>query len=407
MKRFNMKNSLFICALILIQAAVLTSCTKGRSGKVLDDEKEIHIRVWETKNGVDNFIKQAGKIYSERNPNVKIDYIHVPLNDMIPMLEKDGPAGLGADIIASPHDNLGNLVSKKLVVPTEDSQDISRKVLGACSKALTYNGKMYGYPACAETYALFYNKRLISESEVPKTWDELIHWVQNFNRTHKNQLGFVMDVTNGYYSILFTTGDGNRLYGESGTDANNPCMNTPAAVRGLKLFQSLRSKLNLEGIELGSSACDGMFSSGNAAMHITGLWNVSTFTNAGIDFGVAPLPSLPGESKPASSFSGTRGMFVTSYSKHPKEAAEFADFLLTPEMQKLRFELTGVLPAINIAVDSRYITGFLNQLDVAFPMPSIPAMSKFWGEFGGTLWRIWNGADVETELNSMNSKIRG
>ena len=109
MKRFNMKNSLFICALILIQAAVLTSCTKGRSGKVLDDEKEIHIRVWETKNGVDNFIKQAGKIYSERNPNVKIDYIHVPLNDMIPMLEKDGPAGLGADIIASPHDNLGNL----------------------------------------------------------------------------------------------------------------------------------------------------------------------------------------------------------------------------------------------------------------------------------------------------------
>ena len=407
MKRFNMTKKLYIFALILIQTAVLTSCTKGRSGKVLDNEKEIHIRVWETKNGVDNFIKQAGKIYSEKNPNVKIDYIHLALNDMIPMLEKDGPAGIGADIISAAHDNLGTLVSKKLIVPTENPQDVQKKVLGACSKALTYNGKMYGYPVCAETYALFYNKKLISESEVPKTWDELIRWVQNFNSTHKNQLGFVMDVTNGYYSILFTTGDGNRLYGESGTDANNPCMNTPAAVRGLKLFQSLRSKLNLEGIELGSSACDGMFSSGNAAMHITGLWNVSTFTNAGIDFGVAPLPSLPGELKPASSFSGTRGMFVTSYSKHPKEASEFADFLLSPEMQKLRFELTGALPATSVTVNSRYMEGFLKQLDVAFPMPSIPAMSKFWGEFGGTLWRIWNGADVESELNSMNQKIRG
>ena len=336
-----------------------------------------------------------------------IDYIHVGLNDMIPILEKDGPAGIGADIIASPHDNLGKLVSKNLVLPTENPREITKQVLGACSKALTYNGKMYGYPACAETYALFYNKKLISESEVPKTWEDLITWVQRFNRTHKNQLGFVMDVSNGYYSILFTTAEGNRLYGESGTEASNPCMNTPSAVRGLKLFQSLRSKLNLEGIELGTAACDGMFSSGNAAMHITGLWNVSTFENAGIDFGVAPLPSLPGESKPASSFSGTRGMFVTTYSRHPKEAADFAAFLLTPEMQQLRFECTGVLPATNINVESRYMSGFLQQLDVAFPMPSIPAMSKFWGEIGGTLWRIWNGADVNTELDALNVKIRG
>lgn len=405
MKRFG-KTTKYIFALILVQSLLLVSCMGGKSGSS-KKSNEVHIRVWETKNGVDSFIKQAGKIYTEQNPNVVIDYIHVGLNDMIPLLEKDGPAGIGADMISSAHDNLGNLVSKNLILPTENPDVISKKVLGACSKALTYNGKMYGYPACAETYALFYNKKLISESEVPRSWDGLIQWVENFNATHKNQLGFVMDVTNGYYSILFTTADGNRLYGESGTNASNPCMNTPAAVRGLKLFQSLRTKLGLEGIELSSSACDGMFASGNAAMHITGLWNVSTFENAGIDFGVSPLPSLPGESKPAASFSGTRGMFVTSFSKHPKEASEFAEFLLSPEMQKLRFELTGVLPAINIDVKSRYMSGFLQQLDVAFPMPSIPAMGKFWGEFGGSLWRIWNGADVNSELDTLNMKIRG
>ena len=406
MKAVIKMSKIHIALTVFAQFLLLASCSGKRSGAVSNNDK-IHIRVWETKNGVDSFIKQAGKIYSEKNPNVVIDYIHVGLNDMIPILEKDGPAGIGADIIASSHDNLGKLVSKNLVMPTENPREITKQVLGACSKALTYNGKMYGYPACAETYALFYNKKLISESEVPKTWEDLITWVQRFNRTHKNQLGFVMDVSNGYYSILFTTAEGNRLYGESGTEASNPCMNTPSAVRGLKLFQSLRSKMNLEGIELGTAACDGMFSSGNAAMHITGLWNVSTFENAGIDFGVAPLPSLPGESKPASSFSGTRGMFVTTYSRHPKEAADFAAFLLTPEMQQLRFECTGVLPATNINVESRYMSGFLQQLDVAFPMPSIPAMSKFWGEIGGTLWRIWNGADVNTELDALNVKIRG
>lgn len=401
----NCRPYIFVAS--LIQLALFAGCSKSSQGSVPKNEKEIHIRVWETKNGVDEFIKLAGKAYTEKNPNVVIDYINVGLNDMIPTLEHDGPNGIGADIIASAHDNLGKLVSKKLIMPTENSQEVSRKVLGACSKALTYKGTMYGYPACAETYALFYNKKLIPESSVPKTWNELIDWVQDFNSTHPQQLGFVMDVTNGYYSILFTTANGNRLYGETGTDASNPCMNTPSAVSGMKLFQSLRTKLDLAGIELGSAACDGMFASGNAAMHITGLWNISTFERAGIDFGVAPLPSLPGESKPASSFSGTRGMFVTTYSTHPKEAAEFAEFLISPEMQKLRFELTGALPSINISVNNKYMGGFLKQLDSAFPMPSIPAMSKFWSEMSSVLWNIWNGADVQTELNSLNAKIRG
>ena len=396
--RMNKRKILAIITSIFAMG-LLASCSKK--------EEKIHIRVWETKNGVDQFIKEAAKIYSQEHPEIVVDYLNVGINDMIPTLEKDGPAGIGADIIASPHDNLGTLVSKKLVVPTENAGQVSKKVLGACSKALSYNGTMYGYPACAETYALFYNKKLISENQVPKSWEELIKWVQAFNRANPQKKGFVMDVTNAYYSILFTTANGNRLYGESGTEARNPGMNNPSSIKGLEFFQSLRSALNLEGIELSSSTCDGLFSSGNAAMHITGLWNVSTFENAGIDFGVAPLPSLPGESKPAASFSGTRGMFVTAFSEHPKEASEFAEFLISPEMQKLRFKYTGVLPSINITVDSKYMKGFLQQLDVAFPMPSIPAMGKFWGEMGGSLWRIWNGADVQKEMQELNEKIKG
>ena len=328
-----MKHRFLGFALIALAAAGFSACTKGRSGLVVENEKEIHIRVWESKNGIDEFIKKAGKAYTALHPNVIVDFINVELHNTVTALTADAPNGLAPDIIAAPHDNLGSLVSQKLILPTENPKDISKQVLGACSKALTYNGTMYGYPASAETYALFYNKHLISEREVPKSWEELVTWVKNFNASHPGQYGFVMDVTSGYYSILFTTANGNRLYGESGTEANNPNMNTPAAVKGLKFFQSLRSSLGLENVELSTSSCDGMFSSGNAAMHITGLWNVNTFEKAGIDFGVACIPALPGESKPAASFSGTRGMFVTAASRHPKEAADFAAFMLTPEMQ--------------------------------------------------------------------------
>ena len=400
-------NKAFIAVSALALVIFGNSCSNTKKGSVNEKSKEIHIRVWESKGGIDEFIKQAGKAYTAQHPNVIIDFVNVELHNAVDALIDVAPKGVGPDIIAAPHDNLGKLVTNNLILPTEEPEKISKQVLGACSKALTYNRTMYGYPASAETYALFYNRRLISDGEVPSTWEGLVDWVKKFNKTHPGQLGFVMDVTNGYYSILFTTANGNRLYGDSGADGNSPNMNTPGAIKGIKFLQSLKSELGLQNVELSTSSCDGLFSSGNAAMHITGLWNVNAFENAGLDFGVACIPSLPGESKPAASFSGTRGMFVTACSKHPHEASDFAAFMLTPEMQQLRFKLTGAMPAINTTVSSKYMPGFIKQLDYAFPMPSIPAMGKFWSETGNALYNIWNGADVETELNLLNNKIRG
>lgn len=393
-------------ALVLI-AAGFTGCSRNKSGSVVENPKEIHIRVWESKDGIDQWIKDAGKAYTKLHPNIIVDYVNVELHGAIEVLENDAGKGVGPDIIPAPHDNLGAIVEKKLIVPTENPEEISKQVLASCAKAMTYKNTMYGYPVSAETYALFYNKRLIKENEVPKTWEDLVSWVQKFNADNPGKLGFVMDVTNSYYSILFTTAGGNRLYGDSGTDASNPRMNTAEAVRGLQFFQGLKKSLGLENTELSTSACEGLFASGNAAMFITGLWNVKPFENAGLDFNVAAIPSLPGEKHPSASFSGTRGMFVTSCSKHPKEAADFAAFLLTPEIQQLRFQYTGAMPSINTTVDSKYMAGFLQQLDYAFPMPSIPEMSKFWSESGTALYNIWNGADVKTELDAMNSKIKG
>ncbi|MBP5464044.1 MAG: maltose ABC transporter substrate-binding protein [Treponema sp.] len=407
------RNLLLTVAAVSAFALAFVSCSKKdapaaggapASGNAASSEK-VKLVVWESLQGPDEFIKQAGQAYTKLHPNVTVEFVNVELGDASGQIALDGPAGVGPDLFAAPHDKLGELVTGGHVLPTVDAASVQKSVLGACSQALTYNGTMYGYPISAETYALFYNKALISENEVPKTWDDLSIWVKNFNAKNPGKYGFIMDVGNGYYTIIFTTEKGNRLFGADGTDTSASYLNTPAAVEGMKFFQSLRSILDVEADDLSTATCDAAFQSGNAAMHITGLWNVRPFEDAGLDFGVAALPALPGEKDPSASFSGTRSMQVSAYTDHPAEAAEFAKFLLTPEMQQLRFNLTGSMPSIDTTVSSKYMPGFLKQLDYAFPMPSIPEMAAFWDTMGNTSKNIWNGANVKAELDACEAAI--
>ncbi len=393
-----------IAAVAVVSAGLLafTGCSK----KAKKSEK-ITLTVWESLLGPDEFIKQAGAKYTESHPNVEIKFVNVELGDSTGQIALDGPAGVGADLFAAPHDKLGELVNGGHVAPTENADVVAKEVLGACSKALTYEGKMYGYPVSAETYALFYNKDLIAEKDVPKTWDALAKWAVDFNKKNPDKRGFVMDVGNAYYSIVFTTENGNRIFGSTGADTSTTYLNNNDAVNGMKFFQSLRNALDVPAADLSTGVCDAAFQGGQAAMHITGPWNVKNFVDAGLNFGVAPLPSLPGDTVPAASFSGTRAMFVSSYSDHPEEAADFAQFLISPAMQQLRFDITGAMPSINVKVSSEYIGGFLQQLDYAFPMPSVPQMSAFWDALGNASKNIWNGADVKKELDACNATILG
>jgi arabinogalactan oligomer/maltooligosaccharide transport system substrate-binding protein len=396
-------------SLVLVLAAaalVCAGCTKSEtasSGGGARSAAKVELTVWESTAGPDAFIKQAGEAYTRLHPNVTIKFVNVELGDAHTQIALDGPAGVGPDLFAGPHDTLGELVANGHILATANPSVIKSKLLDACVTAATYNGVLYGYPVSAETYALYYNKALIQESAVPKTWDAMIAYMKSFNVPGKYP--FIMDVGNAYYSIIFTTKGGNRLFGAGGTDTRNTNLNSPAAVTGMRFFQSIRQVLNIPAADINTSSADGAFQSGNAAMHISGPWNVKNFADAGLDFGIAPLPSLPGESTPAASFSGTRVMFVSAYSDYPDEANDFGAFLISPEMQQLRANITNTLPAIDTPTNNPYAGGFVEQLKYAFPMPSIPPMAKFWDAMNAASANIWNGADVQKELDACNAVI--
>ena len=98
-------------------------------------------------------------------------------------------------------------------------------------------------------------------------------------------------------------------------------------------------------------------------------------------------------------------MQVSAYTDYPEEAKEFAKFLISEEMQQLRFELTGAIPSVDIEVESEYMAGFQAQLEYAYPMPSIAEIDNFWDPMNNACSNVWDGADVKKEMDTVNSSV--
>ena len=92
------------------------------------------------------------------------------------------------------------------------------------------------------------------------------------------------------------------------------------------------------------------FLDGQAPYIITGPWNTTAFTDAGMDITVLPVPTAGGE--PAQPFVGVQGAFISSKSKNAVLANEFVvNFLTTEKVQTELYEPGGRLPALTASAE--------------------------------------------------------
>ena len=395
-----------LLATMLVLAACGDDTPAAGGGTAPAGDAPVTLTIWESIGGPDEWIRQAGAAFTAIHPNITIEFVHVELGDTTNQIMLDGPAGVGPDMFAAPHDRLGDLRVGGHVATI--SQGYLADILEGSRLAVTYGGQAWGFPISAETYGLFYNRDLIDTP--PTSFEDVIAFSRDFNAANPGQFGFIMDVGNAYYTILFTSSHGNMLFGPDGTDTTNTMLNTADSVAGMQAMFSLREILPVASGDLDTGTVDAIFASGNAAMHITGPWNFSPFTDAGLNFGVTTLPSLPGNNSPAMSFSGTRVMFVSAYTLNTAAAELFGQFLITYDMQRLRYDITGALPTLSMELGGEFgplATGMLGQMEYAYPMPSIPEMGRFWDVMNAASANIWDGdgTNIQTELDAANAAI--
>jgi arabinogalactan oligomer/maltooligosaccharide transport system substrate-binding protein len=393
---------------IFLLALLLGSCTllrgevpepPGHDGPVLT-RRNIELLVWAEPGGEEAFILAAAAEFTRRYPNISVRTETFGTPDIVRRARSAPEAGGTADLFALPHMEVRGFAEALLILPARDQSKTQNSVFPACAQAATVGGVIFGYPVSAETVALFYNRRFVTESELPSTWDELIAFANAFN--DGDRLGFVMPVGSPYAAATFISAKNNRPFEPGGEDN----LRTAAALEGMEVFRRLKGAVGLSSEELSDAAVETMFAQGRAALCMGGPWNIARFTGAGIDFGVAPLPAFAGD-EPSASLAFARVMAVSAHSEWPDEASAFADMLITEEMQRLRVELTGELPSVDMELRSpAYVAGFTAQMRDAFAAVSAPAAAGFWDLFGQAAARIWDGGNVQTELGALSEGLR-
>ena len=399
-----------ICIFSLIALGLVVSCAKKKplpqqknteqsnedsiwDGSHYIPEEGAQLKIWwDNEEMLEAIIEEWTAAY----PNIPLEYEKVSTIETRRKMTLDGPAGLGADVFIQTHDGILSSHQDGILLPMGRYQEVIEKDFNQQAvKVANISGQQYAIPWSLENIALFYNKDLYGE-QPPRTWEEIIEFAQSYNDPATNKWAVRWEVNNAYMSYFFLTAYGFRVFGPSSTDPENPGWDSPEVIEALKFFQSLRSIFDVSADDASGEYTVNEFTKGTVPLTVSGPWSIQNYKEAGLNFGVAKLPMLPGNRQPYV-FSGVQIINVSSYTKYPNAARRLAMFLTSDKVLSHLYKITGKLPAKNNSnqiegiTEDPYLKGVLEQAPYSYPMPTIPEIAFMWDPQRILFYYTWNG----------------
>ena len=293
-------------------------------------------------------------------------------------------------------------------------------VLASC----IFNGKTYGLPVAAGTYAMFYNEELFEakgisskREDFPKTWDELRALSKEFtvwNGDTLESVGFIPWDEDQYTLPIWSALNGTQLYDAETQkylldDAGNLEMMEYALAWLDEEYQGDITKVNTSGNW--STYTDGegrppAFQEGRMAMMTGGFWLCGDMYAVEPTFerwNVAPFPVGPNGTETVSGY-WPNWLVVPKGSSNPEEAFKYLDYMSAegikvwfanvPDLPTNKNVSTDLFPALTAEKRgeefAREVTDFFRgQLNVATPMWNSPVQDFANDQIGRILEQIY------------------
>jgi maltose/maltodextrin transport system substrate-binding protein len=308
-------------------------------------------------------------------------------------------AGKGPDVFCWPHDRAGEWAKSGLIVPVKPGKKIRNEIEESAWKAFTYKSQVWGYPISIEAIGLIYNKALVKTP--PASFDEVMALDKTLQTQGKRAI--LWTYNQSFFTWPILAGPGGFVFGRNAAgelDTNQVGVNHPGALAGALLLDRLvKEGFMPKGARY--AEMEGAFNRGQVAMMISGPWAWDNVKKSGIDFGVAPVPSVNG--KPSKVFVGVLGCMISSASKYKDVAREFIEYHLL-KLESLKTISADV--SLGTPANKAYFRELSGDANIAAtmanaqagePIPNIPEMQRFFPAMDAALEAITNGRQAPKE----------
>ncbi|SMC52800.1 sugar ABC transporter substrate-binding protein [Rhizobium sp. RU36D] len=287
--------------------------------------------------------------FDEKEPGIKVEYRLIQFDDVVSEAMRAFSTGQAPDIIAIDNPehalfasrgaflDLTDLIAKSSVIKKEN-------YFPGPLNSVTWDGKLFGVPKATNTIALYYNADMfkakgLDPDKPPQTWAELVDAARKLNDPAKNVYGLAFSAKaneEGTFQFLPWAQMGGGSYEK---------INSEGAVKALETWKTVMDEklASPDSLTRGQWDSTGTFNSGNAAMAISGPWELNRMSEeAKFDWRVALLP-VPDAGAERSSAMGDFNWAIFSSSKHPEEAFKALEYFASQDDKM--FAKYGQLPA--------------------------------------------------------------
>jgi len=332
------------------------------------------------------------------HPNVTVLFESMGNVDARSNMQLDGPAGLGADIFAFPHDHVSFAISDGLVEPVPPLLQAKweAELVTSAVETITYNGRMHGVPFQVENIALFYNRDLWGPTP-PQTWEEVFAFAETHNNPATNDWTLAWEAGNPYHNFIWLTTAGFEVFGPNMDDFRQPNFDSPEAARGIEIFLRMRALMDIPMEDINFNTTEERFRLGEIPLTLTGPWAIPDLLANEVNFGVTRIPTIDGIQPIA--FSGNMMAGVSSFSTPINRpwAYVFLDFMVSEAGATIQYNMRNTMTSrqdisgIPGLSDDPFLGGIAQQTPYTVPMPTIPQVNQMWTPMGELFSFTWNG----------------
>jgi maltose/maltodextrin transport system substrate-binding protein len=362
--------------------------------------------VWFTVEGA-KAMRRAGEAFTAATG---VDVVIETPDEGPSKFQQAASAGKGPDIYVYAHDRIGEWIAAGLIHAVSPSRAVFDDIDPLAWRGFTWRGRLWGYPFAIEAITLIHNKALVPVP--PKNWDEVFALDAQLRK--QGQRAILWDYTNAYFTWPLLAAGGAyafRQRADGSFDVHDTGVANEGGVRGAALLERLvRDGLMPSGS--GYPEMEAAVAQGRVAMMINGPWAWVNLKRVGMDFGIAPIPSLDGHA--ARPFIGVKGLMINRASTKRELAVEFIErYLLTLEGLRAidRAEPIGA-PASRAYFDELArdaligprIKGIIASARDGVPTPAVPEMGRFWAALKTSLTTLTEGR--QSALQAMQAAAR-